>query len=180
MKLRTLLLLALLAITPARAASPTPSASPTPDELWAETQKALSQNDHGRVLPQLQTLAAGGHVKAMLVLAQMYRAGNGVKGNWKTAQEWYEKAAAAGHSEAYWLIGQLYLDGGPELEKNWATAKDWLEKAAPALPEAYWVIGDLYYEGGPGLPKDLARACAYYRRPSGTTDKPICRDYPSP
>lgn len=151
MKLRTLLLLALLAITPARAASPTPSASPTPDELWAETQKALSQNDHGRVLPQLQTLAAGGHVKAMLVLAQMYRAGNGVKANWKTAGEWYEKAAAAGHSDAYLLLGALYVKGGPGLDADWARASDWYARlAASGDSDGYLYLGQLYAEGGPG------------------------------
>lgn len=174
MKSLTLLLGALLAITPARATSPTPSASPSP--------KALSQNDPGRDLSQLQTLAAGGSVKAMLELAEMYRTGNGVKANWKTAGEWYEKAAAAGHSDAYLLLGALYVKGGPGLDADWARASDWYARlAASGDSDGYLYLGQLYAEGGPGLARDVAKSCAYFERAVGArTAWELGPDCPAP
>ena len=50
-------------------------------------------------------------VAAMTNLGWIYRDGLGVPRDYGKAREWYEKAAAAGHSVAMVSVGWIYQNG---------------------------------------------------------------------
>ena len=135
------------------------------EQIWQEAKAAYDKGNYARALEPLHQLAAAGHAEAMGRIGLMYQFGNGVAQDYASAKRWYEKAIAAGDSDGYWFIGDLYEQGGPGIEKNWATSKRWYEKAiATGHNDGYRAIGFLYEEGGPGLKKDWEQACHYYRK----------------
>ena len=76
-----------------------------------------------------QPKAEAGDAEAQFQLGQMYALGHGFKQNFKTAAEWYEKAAAQGNAKARTALGLLYYYGiGVEEDKE--KAGEWFEKAA--------------------------------------------------
>jgi TPR repeat protein len=59
----------------------------------------------------------------------LYAKGRGVPQNYVAAREWYEKAAAQGHTWAQAQLGQLYANG-QGVPKDNTMARKWYEKAA--------------------------------------------------
>ena len=89
-----------------------------------------------------QPKAEAGDAEAQFQLGQMYALGHGFKQNFKTAAEWYEKAAQQSHAKARTALGLLYSFGVISSEKDNET--DWLEKAAAQdEPVAQVFLGDL-------------------------------------
>ena len=67
----------------------------------------------------------------MTSLGGLYARGQGVPQDYQKAEEWYEKAAAAGDATAMANLGYLY-DRGAGVPKEYAKAREWYEKAAAA------------------------------------------------
>ena len=66
-------------------------------------------------------------------LKYMYRRGQGVSHPYSEL-EWYETAAEWGYSEAQYMLGMAFLQGGtdmvPGLQRNYTEAFKWFQKAA--------------------------------------------------
>ena len=73
--------------------------------------------------------AEQGNVYAQYNLGQMYRRGQGVSQNYKTALKWYRLAAEQGHAYAQTNLGVMYGIGKGVI-KDWVYAHMWLNIAA--------------------------------------------------
>ena len=65
----------------------------------------------------------------MLKIGSFYLNGFVVTKDYAQAKRWYEKAAAAGNSDAMKEIGDIYYRGGEGVPVDVAEAKRWYEKA---------------------------------------------------
>lgn len=83
--------------------------------------------------------AESGEPEAQAYTGEIYEKGLGTQPDYKTAADWYRKAAAQGNSRAQINLGHLY-EKGLGVEKNLATAMEWYQKASglekKALPFA--------------------------------------------
>jgi hypothetical protein len=68
-------------------------------------------SDYASGFPYLRDAAAGGHVDAQFMLANMYKEGLGTKKDPKQAFTWYTKAAEQGHVYAAYLAAFQVNDG---------------------------------------------------------------------
>jgi TPR repeat protein len=81
-------------------------------------------------LQQLKTLAAQGSASAQNQLGQLYDSGRrGVPQDYAKARQWYEQAAAQGHTGTMLNLGLLYIEG-QGVPQDDAKAQQWWEKAA--------------------------------------------------
>jgi len=67
----------------------------------------------------------------MYMLGIMYGIGGGLALDWGKAKEWYEKAAAAGNTDAMYMLGLMYAIGLPG-PGSYIDAKQWYGRAAAA------------------------------------------------
>lgn len=83
--------------------------------------------------------AQAGEPEAQAYTGEIYEKGLGTQPDYKTAADWYRKAAAQGNSRAQINLGHLY-EKGLGVEKNLSTAMEWYQKASglekKALPFA--------------------------------------------
>lgn len=83
--------------------------------------------------------AQSGEPEAQAYTGEIYEKGLGTQPDYKTAADWYRKAAAQGNSRAQINLGHLY-EKGLGVEKNLSTAMEWYQKASglekKALPFA--------------------------------------------
>lgn len=84
--------------------------------------------------------------------------------NYKDAFPLFSQSAKAGHGEAQFRLGEMYVDG-KGVEENHTQAFQWFSKAAeseyyPALAKLIWM-----YEAGVGVAKDMDKG-AYWRKQS--------------
>jgi TPR repeat protein len=77
----------------------------------------------------------------------MYRDGEGVSQNDKTAVKWYTLAAEQGNANAQISLGVMYAKGDGVLQ-DFATARKWFTLAAEQGDEyAQYNLGVMYYNG---------------------------------
>jgi hypothetical protein len=67
-------------------------------------------------------------------LGLLYEYGRGVPQDYQKAEDWYERAAAAGQPVAMTNLGILY-EYGRGVPKDYQKAKEWYEKGAAAGDE---------------------------------------------
>lgn len=85
------------------------------------------------------------------------------KRDFKSAEEWYKKAALQNHPEALVNLGRLYEHGNGVLQ-DYATAKSYYDKAAKmGNSQAAHNIG-LLYEKGFGVKADLKEALVWHKK----------------
>lgn len=82
-----------------------------------------------RRLQQLSQLAEG-NPKAAYDLGLRRLRGDGVERNTYQAMQWMRKAGEAGHTEAQFALGRLYLLGFEEMGSDPQEAESWLTRAA--------------------------------------------------
>lgn len=113
------------------------------------------------------TLAANaGDVCGMLTLGWMHLKGEGVKKDWKKASEWYRKAAESGYDDgrAMLTLGQMYLEGGYDLEQNYEEALYWFRHAAhEGNSTAMYYMGKMC-SNGICVYEDYNTALGWYRK----------------
>ncbi len=159
----SLVLLALLAATPAGARKkqpPPPVAVPAPAppsvragvELWRG-------GDYPAAVAMWQPFAAAGDPDAMFNLGQAYKLGRALPKDEVQARDWFRRAASKGHRPAQANLGIMLFQAGEKAE-----AVRWLRAAADQDEmRAQYVLGIAYWNGD-GAPRSLSLAYAYLTR----------------
>jgi len=112
-------------------------------------------------IESLRKKAEAGDAAAQCDLGYAYEKGNGVPVDYKTALEWYRKAAAQNLPVGLNNVGAMYA-GGLGVPKDEAEAVKWYRKAANLGSEfAQNNLGIMLMEGR-GVPKDLAEAYKWF------------------
>lgn len=104
------------------------------------------------------------NVRALTRLGSMYKRGLGVKRNYKTALDWYMKAAATGDGNAVFNVGTFFLSG-LGVKANTQEAMRWFELASEkGCADADYQLGCLYFAGTNGVPQDYTQALYWYQK----------------
>lgn len=133
------------------------ASSPAAEALW-QRGTALYDRDDFRDAFAVYSQAAGlGHPRAMAVLGNMYREGQGVPKDPRQAVKWYTQAAMRGNRGAQFSLGSMYEEG-EGVPQNVAKATQLYEASArQGMPEAQFALG-LSYEFGAGVPRNRRTA----------------------
>lgn len=120
---------------------------------------AWQKGDAAGAVAIWRPLAEQGDADAAFNIGQSYRLGKGVPLDLGQAQNWLERAARKGHTDAAATLGLLLFQNG-----NRVTAMRWLRQAAEAgEPRALLLIGTALYNGD-GIASDPVTAYAYVSR----------------
>lgn len=121
--------------------------------------EAWSRADYAGALNAWRPLAARGDADAMFNMGQAYRLGRGVPIDLAQAQEWYGRAARAGHLDAQVQLGMLLFQNGSQ-----AAGLRWLKSAAAkGDPRAQLLYGTALYNGD-GVARDPVAAYSFVAR----------------
>ncbi len=117
---------------------------------------------------ELRALAEAGDADAQNALGTLYSDGLAVPRDYRSAADWYEKAAQQGHAQAQFNLGFLHYHGAGEgdlaLPQDLAQATRWLSAAAEAgNPMAAQLLGRIYSRGH-GTEADEEAALHWSRR----------------
>jgi len=127
-------------------------------DLYAERR-----GDCATVLREFIPLAEQKIVTPQAILGLMYREGQGLPQDYKTAVSWLKLAAEPGDACAQAILGLMY-DWGEGVPENDKTAVKWLKLAAEqgdAYPESQQNLA-FRYEDGWGVKKDLVYAYMWH------------------
>ena len=102
-------------------------------------------------LQEWETFAKDGNAGAQHNLGQIYRRGQGVPKNDKTAAKWYRLAADQGNAYAQNNLGVMYKDG-KGVSRNYDTALKWYRLAADQENALAQHNLALMYKDGKGVP----------------------------
>jgi len=118
---------------------------------------AAQRGDYATALRELRPAAEQGNEHAQYLLGLMYRTGEGVPQDDKTAVKWYTLAAEQGDADAQYNLGNMY-DNGRGVPQDYQTAVKWYTLAAEQ-GHAY-AQGNLgsKYAFGEGILKDYVYA----------------------
>jgi uncharacterized protein len=105
------------------------SFAPTAHADLATGLAAYDGGDYAGALRELTPLAEEGNAAAQNVVGAMYGKGLGVRFDYRTAMDWYIKAAAQEHAAAQNNLGFMYLNG-QGTEKDLVQAYAWFSFAA--------------------------------------------------
>lgn len=111
----------------------------------------------------LQTLKAAekGDKNAQYQVGTIYESGSAednVPADLRKAREWYEKAAASGHTAARNSVAVMYYHGMAGLSVDVKKAVSLFEKSvAEKDPVGTFMLGSIYYKGAPGVEKDVKK-----------------------
>ncbi len=98
---------------------------------FEEASLAYQSQRYDLAFLKFSELAGDGDPKAQTVLAIMYRYGEGVRVDHKTAFQWYKQAAEQNYSAAQFSVAEMLLNGiGTQVDKEEAVY--WLKKSATA------------------------------------------------
>ena len=118
--------------------------------MWAVAGSSLAMTtDEAKMVADA---AARGSASAQVLLAVMYKHGDGGYGkNEQQATYWYEQAAEQGNPYAQMALGDRY-EQGLGVSKNLKVAADWREKAAKrGNVQAQLKLGKMYLAGAGGV-----------------------------
>ena len=133
------------------------TASPAAEALWQKGSAYYERKDLRNALTAYTQAAQMGHPRAMAVLGNMYREGEGVTKNPGQAVSWYTQAAMRGNRGAQFSLGSMYEEG-EGVPKNLAKAAQLYQASAQqGMPEAQFALG-LSYEFGEGVPRNRRTA----------------------
>jgi len=118
--------------------------------------EAWSRTDYAAALAAWRPLAEKGNADAMFNLGQAYRLGRGVPIDLAQAQDWYDRAAHAGHVDAQTQLGMLLFQTG-----NRPAGLRWLKTAADkGEARAQLLYGTALFNGD-GIARDPLAAYRY-------------------
>ena len=128
---------------------------------WStETQTGFAAQRKDKNSPALEeqkTLAEQGNLEAQIYLASLYRHGNGVAQDYKTAVKWFARAAEQGHAVAQYNLGIMHSFGLGVVPDYKASVKWYTRAAEQGNPIAQYNLARLYYLGQ-GVKENLAYA----------------------
>ena len=118
--------------------------------------RAWQEENFDEAVRNWRPLADRGDVDAQFNLGHAYRLGRGVPRNMNLAEQWYERAARAGHVEAQAMYGLILFQNGRRRE-----AIPYVERAAQAGdPRAQYFYGTALFNGDV-VEQNLPLAYAY-------------------
>ena len=137
--------------------------------------EAWGRADYASALAAWRPAAAKGNPDAMFNLGQAYRLGRGVPIDLARAQDWYDRAARAGHVDAQTQLGMLLFQTG-----NRPAGLRWLKTAADkGEARAQLLYGTALFNGD-GIARDplaayryVAKSAAQGLAPARTTLKQL-------
>ena len=136
-----------------------PAATSFAQQAIEDGFKAWDAGRHEEAVRLWRALADRGNADAQFALGHAYRLGRGVPQNLNLAEQWYERAARAGHSEAQAMYGVILFQNGRRNE-----ALPYIQRGAEnGDPRAQYVLGTVLFNGD-YLPADLPRAYALMTR----------------
>src|SRR5688500_763805 len=91
-------------------------AAPVPAQSVEAGVQAGQAGRDGEAVRQWRPLAARGGPEALLNLGHAYRLGRGVPRDMNLAEQYYERAARAGHVEAQAMYGLILIQSGRHQE----------------------------------------------------------------
>lgn len=94
-----------------------------------------TEKDEKKAFTYYKLAAEKRNPEAQFIVGTFYEDGRFVLQSHRRARIYYETAANGGYKNAYFALGYLLLNGGPDLPPNKGAAKKWLEKAADAGSE---------------------------------------------
>lgn len=145
---------ALAGLNMSAAAQPAP-ASPSVEAGF----NAWQAGSYDEAVRNWRPLADRGDADAQFNLGHAYRLGRGVPQNLNLAEQWYERAARAGHQEAQAMYGVILFQNGRRAE-----AMPYIQRGAEAGdPRAQYVYGTALFNGDL-VPRDQPRAWAMMSR----------------
>jgi cell division septation protein DedD len=120
---------------------------------------AWQAGDYDAAIRAWRPLADRGDQDAQFNLGHAYRLGRGVPRNMQLAEQWYERAARAGHLEAQAMYGLILFQNGRRQE-----AMPFVQRAAEGGDaRAQYVYGTALFNGD-AIERDIARAFAFMTR----------------
>ena len=146
----------------------------------ADFQKGLTaaqSGDFATALREWTPFAEQGDASAQFNLGLMYRRGEGVPQDNKTAVKWYRLAAEQGNADAQFNLGNAYNNGTGVLQ-DYKTAVKWYRLSAEqGNAGAQNNLGTMY-DNGTGVLQDYVRAHMWFNiaASSGNTNAPKNRD----
>lgn len=78
------------------------------------------------------------------IIGRMYAKGLEVEKDYKKSATYYEEAARLGHLQSQFELGNLYYDGGPNLERDYMKALMWYHVISPVSEEVEYRDGEDY------------------------------------
>jgi hypothetical protein len=118
--------------------------------------------DYDAAVRAWRPLADRGDQDAQFNLGHAYRLGRGVPRNMQLAEQWYERAARAGHLEAQAMYGLILFQNGRRQE-----AMPFVQRAAEGGDaRAQYVYGTALFNGD-AVERDLPRAFAFMTLAAG-------------
>lgn len=116
---------------------------------------AWSRGDYAQAVAEWEGPAAAGDPDALFNMGQAYRLGLGVAENKTAAEQYYARAAGAGHVRAADIYGLMLFQSG-----RTAQAMPYIEEAAErGDPRSQYLLGVAHFNGDI-VPKDWVRAYA--------------------
>jgi hypothetical protein len=142
---------------------PAADSSAEATRLYSEAAGKRGAGQLAMAIPLFQRAANLGNVRAMLVLGELFREGEGnIEPDDKESMRWFRKAADAGNASGMLQVGAAYL-----LDEQYPEAAFWLGKAADkGNPAAMYNLAEMYKDGV-GVAKDLQKAKQLYLQAAG-------------
>jgi len=125
------------------------------------------EKDADKSMEYLKKGAEGGDMSGQYMLAVSYKTGSGVDRDMSEAILWFEKAAQQGCSKSMYVLGNIYEEGGSELDHNYVqkAASFYEESANAGSCDAQYKIGEFYYNGK-GVAKNYKEARKWFEKAS--------------
>ncbi|MDQ8755273.1 SPOR domain-containing protein [Sphingosinicella sp. LHD-64] len=158
-RIDTRLALALAAAAAAMSAPATGQNAPAAAPSVEVGFNAWQAGNYDEAVRNWRPRADRGDADAQFNLGHAYRLGRGVPQNMNLAEQWYERAARAGHQEAQAMYGVILFQNGRRAE-----AMPYIRRGAEqGDPRAQYVYGTALFNGDL-VPRDLPRAWAMMTR----------------
>jgi TPR repeat protein len=122
----------------------------------------------GETLKWTRKAAEKGVMQAQVALADIYAE---KQGNFKAAVEWYRKAAAQGHPDAYYKLAKILETGGENVQANAGesvrlfriAASEYDVYAQQGSADAQYTLAGMYQQGM-GVKKNIAMALKWWEK----------------
>jgi len=129
-------------------------------------QDAYNRADYETAYKIWKPLAEQGFAKAQFELGNMYYEGQGVAQDYKSALNWFNKAAKQGGfagAVSQYYLGVMY-NLGRGVSKDYTVALNWYKKAAEwGVPNAQYNLAQIYNRGL-GVTQDHHAAFKWYKK----------------
>ena len=109
---------------------------------------SYTDNEKGKLtFEDIEYFAKQGDAKAQFLIADMYYNGEGVKQDYRMANEWATKAANQGDDKIQMNVATMYYKNG-----NYKNAAKWYEKSAmQGNVHSQSILAQMYFKGQGGM-----------------------------